>query len=257
MDGYEALKKRVMGVDSIAGIYQDGNELVVLTEGNEKEGFHEQNILLLSRALSDAPVTFESVEVETTGNLVITIFMASVILLAMMIAGSVSGFNIVYERENGVIRALAVSPIHLYSYAAARTFIALIFGVVNVCLSIAIMGRPALVPQFIGVALASVFVYGLVAFLLGSTANNQISAIASMKLLMLLFLLLPITSSFVSEDFKFLYYPFPMYWQYESLLGALNGNTDGFSLLMTFLTGLICFIAVLAWENHKLGIRMG
>lgn len=257
VDDYEALTRRVMGADSVAGVYWDSEPLAILTEGNEKPGFLEKNTLLLAKALSESPVLFESVEVESTGNQVINMVFASLILLAMLIAGSVSGFNIVNERESGAIRALAVSPTHLYGYAAGRTLIALVFGVINVCLSITIMGKPMLVPQFLVIALASVFVYGLVAFLLGSFANNQISAIASMKLLMPMFLLLPITSTFVPDHLRFLYYPFPMFWQYDSVLKALEGSLDWFSPLMIFLTGLVCFLAVLTKGNKKLGVRRG
>jgi len=126
-----------------------------------------------------------------------------------------------------------------------------------VCLSIIIMGKPWLVPQFSVIALASVFVYGLVAFLLGSVANNQISAIASMKLIIPVFLLLPVTSSFVPSHLRFLYYPFPMFWQYDSAMKALNGSPDGFSTLMILPTGLAYFLAVIALGNKRLGIRRG
>lgn len=254
---YEALERRVMGADSVAGVYLDSDGPVILTEGNEKQGFLESNTLLLAKALSDKPVIFKSIEVESTGSQVTNIVSASLILLAMLISGAVSGFNIVSERESGVIHAIGISPTNIYGYAAARTLIALVFGVINVCLSITIMGKPWLVPQFLGIALASVFVYGLVAFLLGSLANNQISAIASMKLVIPVFLLLPVTSSFVPSHLRFLYYPFPMFWQYDSVMKALNGSLDGFSPLMILLTGLVCFLAVLALGNKKLGIRRG
>ncbi|NLU32504.1 MAG: hypothetical protein GXX04_07770, partial [Clostridiaceae bacterium] len=49
----------------------------------------------------------------------------------------------------------------------------------------------------------------------------------------------------------------PMFWQYDSVMKALNGSLDGFSPLMILLTGLVCFLAVLALGNKKLGIRRG
>lgn len=238
------LEERVKGADSIAGLYMDGDRLIILVEGNEKAGFAEKNRLLLDRALSDEPVTFQSVRIETTENLVMTIAMASVLLLGILIAGAVSGFNIVHERESGVIRALAVSPTGLAGYLGSRTLTALVLGILNVALSTFIMGKAVLVPGMISVALASVFICAIIAILMGALADNLIASFAVMKVLMPLCLALPIVSVFVPERFRFLFYPLPMYWQYESMIRVLEGSGDALPLLMVILTGALWFIPV-------------
>lgn len=253
---YPALERRVKGADSITGIYMDNGELSVLVEGNEKEGFAEENLLLIDRALSGNRIDFNSVEVQTTENLVVRISTASVILLAILLAGAVSGINIVSERETGVIRALAVSPIGLVSYIGARTFTAAILGLVNVAVCTVIMGKSAQTAQFVAVALASLFIYGVLAILTGSFAANQISAIAVMKVLMPVFLVLPIVSEFVPENLAILFYPLPMYWQYRSIAGILAGKGNAFPVYMALITGVLWFAVLLVLRGKVFNIRM-
>ncbi len=255
-DSYDLLEKRVKAADSIAGVYMKDGEPAILVEGNESKGFAESNALLVNRVLYGNPVNFESVKVETTENTVLTISMASVLLLAILIAGAVSGFNIVKERENGVIRAIAVSPTGLLSFLGTRILTSLMLGIFSTIISVLLMGKSELTPEFILIALSSLFIYGLVALFLGSFADNQISAFAAMKVIMPVFLMIPIVSVFVSEKLRFLFYPLPMYWQYESIVKALNGDGSGFSLLMILLTGGIWFTIVLILRKKAFNIRM-
>jgi ABC-2 type transport system permease protein len=253
---YEALEKRINRADSIAGAYMDGEALVVLTEGNEKEGFAEKNALLVDRALAATPVQFQTIEVERPQNLVLTIVTASILLLGILIAGAVSGFNIVNERESGVIRALAVSPTGLASYIGIRTLSALLLGVVNVALSILIMGKAGLIWQMACVALASLFMYAIITVMVGSFADNLIASFAVMKTLMPVFLVIPVISAFVPENLHFLFYPLPMYWQYESIVRILGGLDPGFSLLMIMATGAFWFFIVFMLRKKVLNLRM-
>lgn len=255
-DDYSALERRVKGADSIAGIYMDNGELAILVEGNEKEGFAEENALLVDRALSEKRIAFNPIEVETTENLVLKISSASVILLAVLLAGAVSGINTVSERETGVIRALAVSPMGLVSYIGARTFTAEILGLANVVICTVIMGKSAQTAQFAAVALASLFIYGITALLIGSFASNQISAIAVMKVLMPVSLMLPIVSEFVPESLNILFYPLPMYWQYKGIAGILAGNGGAFPAYMALVTGGLWLAVILFLRGKEFGIRM-
>ncbi len=253
---YEALEKRINRADSIAGVYMDGEAVAVLTEGNEKEGFAEKNALLVDRALATTPVQFQSIEVERPQNLVLTIVMASILLLGILIAGAVSGFNIVNERESGVIQAFAVSPTGLASYIGIRALSALLLGVVNVALSILIMGKTGLIGQMVCVALASLFMYAIIAVMVGSFADNLIASFAVMKTLMPVFLVIPVISAFVPEKFHFLFYPLPMYWQYESIVRILEGLNPGFALLMIMATGALWFVIVFNLRKKVFNLRM-
>ena len=250
------LEERIEGADSVAGLYMDEGRLTVLVEGNEKAGFAEKNRLLIDRALSDNPVSFRSVILETRENTLVTIAIASVLLLGILIAGAVSGFNIVNERESGVIRALAVSPTGLSTYIGFRTLTAMVLGVANVALSTVIMGKAALVPRMILVALASVFIYAIISMLMGSLADNLIASFAVMKVLMPLFLALPIVSVFVPERFRFIFYPLPMYWQYESITRVLEGSGITFPLIMVIATGALWFVPVFLLRRRAFHLRM-
>jgi len=253
---YNALEKRIKRADSIAGVYMEGEALVLLTEGNEKEGFAEKNALMVDRALSPDLVLFQEIKVERPQNLVMTIIMASILLLGILLAGAVSGFNIVHERESGVIRALAVSPTGLASYIGIRTLSALLLGVVNAALSILIMGKAELMGQMVCVSLASLFMYAIIAILLGSFADNLIASFAVIKILMPVLLVIPVVSTFMPENLHFLFYPLPMYWQYESIVRILGGLDHGFALLMILATGAVWFLVVFMLRKKVFHLRM-
>lgn len=255
-DDYDVLQNRVQRADSIAGVYMDGETLSVLVEGNEKVGFADKNALLIDRALSENVTEYQSIGIESTENQVLTIAIASILLLGIMIAGAVSGFNIVNERESGVIRALAVSPTGLVSYIGIRSFTAMVLAIINVAISTIIMGKAGFALQMVYVALASIFMYAIIAVLLGSFADNLISSFAMMKVIMPVFLIIPVVSAFIPDKFHVLFYPLPMYWQYDSIVKVLAGGNAVFSLLMILATGAFWFTVVFLLRSKVFILRI-
>jgi hypothetical protein len=106
------------------------------------------------------------------------------------------------------------------------------------------------------IALASLFMYAMVAVLLGSFADNQIASLAIMKIIMPVFLIIPVVSSFVPESLHFWFYPLPMYWQYDSIVHALGGTDLTFSLLMIAATGAFWFVPIFLLRKNVFILRM-
>jgi len=254
-DAYDTLEDRVSRMDSVAGVYMRQGKPVLLFEGNEPESYTAQASAILSRAIGgDIPV-FENKKVQSAGNIVEEIATATLLLFAVFIAGSVSGLNIVAERESRAIKALAVSPLRLSDYLAVRMAAALLLALINILLGAVIMGKASSVPSLAAATLSSLPVLGIVMLLLGVYSANQIAAFASLKIVVPLCLMVPITSVFVPESFKFLYWWIPMYWQYESIAGSLSGGFPALPFLLTLVTGFAWFFILSKPAALKFGLR--
>lgn len=251
----EDVVQRVSRSDAVAGVYMKDGKPVLLVEGNEPTGFAEKSKLLLQRGINGDIPAFQNREIRSNSSLATEIAVGALILLGIFVAGAASGFNIVQDRESKAIRAIAISPLHLGGYVAARTLTALILCVVNVMICAAIMGRLQDIGLFAVIAAAALPLCGMVALALGTLSNNQISAIAALKLIMPISITLPIASVFVPEGARFLFWPFPMYWAFESILSAWAGKLDLLPLAMSFATGCIGLLLLSKFAARKLGLR--
>jgi len=257
VDGLEDLKDRVSGADSIAGVYMRDGNVTVLVEGNESQGFAESRRTLVSSALSAEDIIYTSEALEGQGSLAYIISMACIFLLALFIGGAALGLAGVNERESGVIRAVAVSPMTLWRYMLSKIIPALLLGLVGVSAGALIMGRADGLPQFILLALSSVFVGGIIIFLIISFAANQIAAVGVLKIIMPLFLIVGASAVFIPEKWLVLYYALPMYWQYAAIDSIISGSTPAFQLFMILAVSLPWFGAVMYVFQKKLKLRTG
>ncbi len=249
------LIERVSRSDNVAGFTIQNNVPKIILEGNEQEGFEGQMQLLLSRALADDLPPFAHRQVESNSNMVMKITASLLLLFAIFVAGTVSGFNIIAERESRSIRALAISPLGLKNYIVSRSILSLLLAIINVVFCIGIMGKGWLLPQMLLVTLFCLPFITLVGFLLGSIAANQIAAIGTIKLLMPVCLAVPVISLFVPQVYHVLFYWMPNYWQYEAFASAWNGHINWVACIMTFFSSLVWFGLLYKAFSKKLQLR--
>lgn len=249
------VRKRVERFDSAAGVIYKDNEYKIVLEGNEGASFSKQMSLLISRAVSGDIPQFTSEEIPSRGNIAVELTAVALLLTAIFISSVVSGFNVIAERESRAIRAIAVSPMSLKTFIGARTLIALLLGIFNTALCVLIMGRGENIAAFVLAALCSLSVIALIAIGLGCTADNQISAIAAIKIIMPACLALPISSYFVPEGFRFLYYWLPNYWQFESLMSAWKGSVNWGANIAMLVIGFVWLVVLYKFSRRKLGLR--
>ena len=251
------MKARVRETDAVVGVTMENGMAHIVAEGNEDKAFLEGTQAIVGLALgSDGAIpSYKSETLEANGTMAYTVTMIAMLLMSLFIGGATVGMSIVEERESGVIRAVAVSPMRLSGYVATKLVPALVLGVFGMTVAALIIGRAAILPQYLLLALASIFVCGMMAFAVGGFANNQVAAVGVLKLLVPLGMILPVSAMFVPQQWQFAYYMLPMYWQYRALRAILSGEPALWYTCLTFLVGIPWFLAALWMFSKKSTFR--
>ena len=213
------VQNRVEKIDTVAGIIEKDEKLTVIFEGNELPKLME----IYKGVIED--ITFNQKFTEVThrslgkeGSILNEILTIAMLMMAMMIGGIVSGFNIVSERDTKAINSIAVSPLTTKQFVTARGIVASVVAIaVSVGTSLIMMGTQVDYIQLISILVLSSLLTALLALIIGVSANNQIGAIAVIKLLTPIYIGLPMLGFFLPDKFRFLFYWLPNYWQFQAL----------------------------------------
>lgn len=254
-DGTASLIDRVSAADSVAGVYWKDGEVRLLIEGNEGRSFAESRQKLVEAALGAGAPGYTTETIEVSHSLAYIVSITCVLLLALFIGGAALGLAGVDERESRVIRAVSVSPLSVGGYVLTKIIPALLLGIIGVSACALILGRAAALPQFILLALCSVFVSGIITFLIIGFADNQIAAVGVLKIIMPVFLIVGAAAIFVPEGWRFPFCFLPMYWQYASIDAILSDNSAAFPLLMILATGLPWFAVVMLVFTKRVPLK--
>ena len=254
---FSELESRVRETDAIAGVIMQDGTARILIEGNEGAAYRDATVAIVSLALgaADESTPYHSEALAAKGTLAYTISMISALLMSLFIGGATVGLSIVDEREGGAIRAVSVSPMRLSGFLASKLIPALLLGLFGMAAAALIMGRAALVPQYLLLTLMSLLVSGMMMLAIGAFAGNQVAAIGVLKLLMPLSMVLPISAMFVPKAWQVAYYFLPMYWQYRALDAILTGSPAGWFTLLTLLVSVPWFAATLWMFTKKTNFR--
>lgn len=249
---------RVEQNDAVPGLILEEGELILLFEGNEPEAIIQAGQAVLATVTTpDKLVEFEARSVGESSSLFREILFLSLIMLALLLGGVVSGFNIIDEKDTKAVNALAVTPLGLHRYIAARTLGAVVVAaLVTFGTALILVGSAINYLLLAAVIAASILIIAALTLSVGGFASNQVSAIAVIKVLMPIYLALPIVSLFVPERWQAIFYPLPNYWQFRMLKGLFSGAevTGQFwlAMLLTFLLSGIFLIILLKITRSRL-----
>lgn len=130
--------------------------------------------------------------------------------------------------------------------------------VIAVASNLILMGTGA---DYVRVVVGVLSVTGLgvvFGFLVGGLADNQISGIAVLKVLILVFTGIPLASLFVPEAYQWVFYPFPNYWGFQILRNVFTGEGAlGFwgSCLVTLLFNAAVMVVLTPALRRRLKFR--
>lgn len=175
----------------------------------------------------------------------------------VVIGGIISGFNIVTEKEYHLNQAYQAAPLTTAQYFLARYLIALIAGAINlVSIAFILQAGSRLIP-ILGTTLFALPLFAFSPIIIGCLANDKMGIISVIKILMLVFLVMPIASAYTPARYQFFYYVLPIYWHYKSIFSILAGNINWCYSILTLLTGmsfLLILLIVLGPRMQMMGL---
>ncbi len=185
---------------------------------------------------------------------------AFLMLSAAFLAALGSGLSIVEERSAGVDRALAVSPVGVGTYFAGKLlFIATVSIAVSLGASLLLYGLDAPFGKLTLAALAAAPLGLAAALALGLMAGSMIAAMGSIKLIMPLFLTVPLVYVIVPSGARAWFLAFPNVWMLELYRATFAGaKHSGYlvPLAATAVLGGALLIPLSTIARKKLGLKL-
>ncbi|MFO8060011.1 MAG: ABC transporter permease [Bacillota bacterium] len=240
---------RVGRHDHAAGVVMRESAVHLILEGDEPPSTAEAYEVIVDRIIApaDAGVRVEFDHLGGQQPRWPAIAAAILTMTVTFLAGTVSGFHIVEEKQSAMMQAVAVSPLSGAQMLAARGAFSLgVALLTSLGAGFILEGFALNWPALVAVMLASTPLMILVVLLLGHFSSNQISAIATIKVIMPAYLTLPLVSLVLSPRWMFVLYPFPNYWQFQALqnvyASGLQHSTFAVSTALTLALGGVAFL---------------
>jgi ABC-2 type transport system permease protein len=132
------------------------------------------------------------------------------------------GINLVEEKESNTLSALNVTPLTRWELYSGKIVFGLILSLIHVFAVTLIMGYGDVnFLMILAASLSSVFIATVLGFLTGAIADNQVGAIALVKLSFMPVMLSFAGAIIIPERWQVFLYWSPFYWDYRVLEGIL------------------------------------
>ncbi|HPH10639.1 MAG TPA: ABC transporter permease [Thermotogota bacterium] len=222
-----ALLERVRQTSSIFGLVEREGKLTLIRQGNEPEAQYQKArqiyLSLLSQNDSAPHLTIVSFGKERV--LIKEIATAMLIMFVTSLSGMLMGFTIVSDKESKAIQALAVSPLSLTEYLLSKALLTLIYGVFFALSAAFIMHGFDFDWANLLLLVPPATLFGcFLGFLLGWIASNQNTAIAAVKFISTILVVLPMLSLILPSKYEPFFYPLPGYWILKFIFSTVTND---------------------------------
>lgn len=248
------LEQRVLAFDDVPGVYLDLDRHVVVLEGNEEDYVAELSGVVIDR-LAGGPdkVAFTVAPHPDIESPVRDYALIMLILLNIIVGGMTIGMSVVEDRQTRAIEALAVGPMRFHEYIVAKSALALIATLaLSLVMAVIVRGTGGL-PALAVTVIASLPLAVFVGLVMGYLAQDQLAAIAVVKVIGLPLAAIPVVAFFLPAGLRWVLYPFPNYWAFEALRRLLVDPSLPLSTanLAAAGTGLVALAALLPAARRR------
>lgn len=253
-ENVEDITDRIEKSDDIGGIIKSDDRYDIILEGNEEGEIYDiyKNILMEYEGIGeDIPITFIRSDIGWEISQVALIGAISLIMLAMVLGGMVTGFNIVEEKQMKTMRAIKVSPVSNIEFIIAKGIPGLIIPLLQSICILLILGFTD-INWLMAVVLitTSSFISLIVGFLVGIVNDDPLSALASLKVIFLPISATIIGALMLSEKLQILLYWMPFYWQYVGISEIIS-KTATWPGILLYSAIILGMTALVYWALHK------
>lgn len=261
LENKERVIDRVNRTDAVAGIFVAEDRHKIIFEGNEPQEVIDSYVSVFEKVLNNNDeYPLSSQTLSENEPILYGIISIVIIMTALFLGGTVSGFNIVAEKDSGAIKSLAVAPLRMNTYIISKGAVAIITCLITGVISTMILSATSVnYLKLVLTLISSGPMAIIIALLIGRMASNQINSIAAIKVIMPVYLTLPLVSLFIPQMFQIFLYPLPNYWAFISLqhIFLSNGSSASFYTALTALSvsGIVyLFILSKVFRRH-FGLR--
>jgi ABC-2 type transport system permease protein len=242
------VRTRVLANDDVGGFVTGPDGWTIVLEGNESPG---SVALLHSVLLAASRDTVGDYSIVTLAERSPIREYAAVglVMLASLIGGLAVAFAMIDEKEQNVTRSFAVTPLTPFAYFAARGLLAAAIGIVVAVVGhLIFVGTSVPIGRFFVALVVRPPLALVVALLVGGIAKNQIQALATLKIVMVLYLTVPFASIAVPRAWHWLFAAFPNYWMFRTFenLYVTGARVGDFPLAAT-VTLVLGFVHSCSW----------
>lgn len=170
--------------------------------------------------------------------------MAFLILLGPTIAGMVVGFLLLDERDDGVLRALLVTPVSLGHFLSYRLALPVVLGFVLTLIAVPLAGLlPLSVAPVVACALLAAISGPIMALVLVCFAEDKVAGFVVVKVANVANLL-PVAAFFLPGSVRWIaaglptYWPLAALWQFADGTGGVESLLVGVAVNAVWLVGL-------------------
>lgn len=259
-DTAAAVVTRVEQMDDVAGVVAAGSTVEIVLEGNEPEGADLAGAVLRQVLSGEAAAAVSHVMLAENESR-LTEYGAMVLnMLGVLLGALVGAFVMVDEKESQSIKALAVSPLRLRDYTTARALFALAISLVNVLAASAILLGTAV--PYAQLILGFLFASGIavvIGYSVGGFADNQLGALAIVKILMFVYLSIPVITIWIPQQWHVFFYPLPNYWMWKIFENIYIGQLGpvGFwgACAITLAESAVVVAVLIPFMKRRLALR--
>lgn len=255
----EAVEERVTRRDEVFGIVKDGDEYIVLQQGNEMEELNGYARLMLTFYQNDVQIEDTNAVISDFGRdvpplkkLLLNVFM----MFAAILGGMLIAINIIEEKVDMTIRAIHLTPVSRSGYILGKSIIGMLIPLYGSVAMILITGyRDVDWPKMMVLVVVSMVVSILFGFIGGINNASVMDAAGSVKMLFMPMAGAVAIAELVSDKWQWVAYWVPFYWTYKGVDEILTyRSTWGNTLLYA---GIVLFISVLVYLLLMPRIRKG
>ncbi len=254
-----SIHDRILKNDDIVGITKNGEKYEIILEGNESAGTLEvtQQILMhLDNNDRNLPLEVRFSSIGWHVSPLAQYGAISLIIMTTIFGGMMIAFNIVEEKQSGTIGAVNVSPAGKMEFIIGKSILGFIIPVIQSIGVMLIFGFTHVnIAMLILIVMCGSLVGIILGFVIGVIANDQISAISSMKMTFM-----PVAASILgaillSPEWLPVLYWSPFYWTFAAVNDLILKQAVWNSVLMN--CGAILVLTFLVFLLLRKKIQRG
>ncbi|MDO5715914.1 MAG: ABC transporter permease [Tissierellia bacterium] len=211
------------------GIIKANNDIQIIISGDESKRHKEisKSIPQILNQELEIDIREEKIEAKSPILEFKDIIYSMIILMSLFLGCTFNVMNIVSEIEEGIININRTLPMKFDKFLHHKILLSFIITTVLAMITTIILTNIQLLLKLMVIIILTSFISAILGLFIANFSDNYIIAITNLKLILTIFIALPIIIYAFFEDSKFsyLFYILPSYPVFQGILKVMNLET--------------------------------